>query len=148
MVRRPSAHSLAVSLLSLVLAAASASADITVTGNYVFIDGSKATRVTPYTAKRGRLTMPDGREMIYDTKKGMVTIVDHATKTYWSAPVAEADSIASERLMQMRKELQPLVEQNREAWMKHERFGEVNSFIGARIPAPDLGKFAPPNPLS
>jgi redox-sensitive bicupin YhaK (pirin superfamily) len=40
------------------------------------------------------------------------------------------------------------IRQAREAWMRHERFGEVTSFTGARMPAPDLGKFAPPNPAS
>ena len=36
------------------------------------------------------------------------------------------------------------IRQAREAWMQHERFGEVTSFAGSRIAAPDLGKFAPP----
>ena len=118
MVRRSSPiRPLAVAIVLLAFAAP-VSADITVTGHYVFMDGDTATRSTPYTTKRGRLTLPDGREMIYDTKQARVTMIDHDSKTYWTAPAAEADSIAAQRLLEMRKELQPLVEQNREAWMK------------------------------
>ena len=33
--------------------------------------------------------------------------------------------------------------QAREDWMRHERFGDVKAYSGSRLPAPDLGKFAP-----
>jgi redox-sensitive bicupin YhaK (pirin superfamily) len=36
----------------------------------------------------------------------------------------------------------------REAWMQHERFGDVTAYHGSRLPAPDLTKFAPANPAS
>jgi quercetin 2,3-dioxygenase len=35
------------------------------------------------------------------------------------------------------------IQHAREAWTRHERFGEVSSFVGDRVPAPDLGKFSP-----
>ena len=91
-------------------------ADITVVGRYVFINGDTATRSSAYTSRRSRMTAPDGREFIYDTKSAMVTVIDHKAKTYWKAPIAVADSLASERLMEMRRELKPQLEANRERW--------------------------------
>jgi redox-sensitive bicupin YhaK (pirin superfamily) len=38
--------------------------------------------------------------------------------------------------------------QAREDWMHHQRFGDVKAYRGSRLTAPDLGKFAPPNPAS
>ena len=40
------------------------------------------------------------------------------------------------------------IAQAREDWMKHRRFGNVQAYDGPRLPAPDLMKFAPPNPAS
>jgi quercetin 2,3-dioxygenase len=40
------------------------------------------------------------------------------------------------------------IEQARADWMQHQRFGEVKGYIGSRLPAPDLAKFAPANPGS
>lgn len=40
------------------------------------------------------------------------------------------------------------VSQAREDWMRHRRFGDVKTYNGSRLPAPDLGKFAPANPAS
>ena len=91
-----------------------ADADITVIGRYTFINGDTATRSAPFTNKRGRLTAPDGREFIYDTKSKKVTVIDHQAKTYWSAPIQVADSLAAERLTVMRRELKPEIEANRE----------------------------------
>jgi quercetin 2,3-dioxygenase len=36
----------------------------------------------------------------------------------------------------------------REDWIHHRRFGEVEAYRGARLPAPDLAKLAPANPAS
>jgi quercetin 2,3-dioxygenase len=36
----------------------------------------------------------------------------------------------------------------REDWERHERFGEVKAYRGERLPAPELGGFAAPNPAS
>jgi len=36
----------------------------------------------------------------------------------------------------------------REDWMSHRRFGEVKAYRGARLPAPDLVRLVPANPVS
>ena len=36
----------------------------------------------------------------------------------------------------------------RAAWVEHRHFGEVPAYLGPRLEAPDLGKLAPPNPIS
>lgn len=40
------------------------------------------------------------------------------------------------------------IRQAREDWMQHLRFGEVKTYRGPRLAAPDLTRFAPPNPAS
>jgi redox-sensitive bicupin YhaK (pirin superfamily) len=40
------------------------------------------------------------------------------------------------------------IAQAREDWMQHRRFGDVKAYSETRLPAPDLGKFAPANPAS
>jgi redox-sensitive bicupin YhaK (pirin superfamily) len=40
------------------------------------------------------------------------------------------------------------IAQAREDWAQHRRFGEVRAYNGPRLSAPDLLKFAPPNPAS
>ena len=40
------------------------------------------------------------------------------------------------------------IAQAREDWINRERFGEVKAYRGARLPAPDLAKLAPANPVS
>jgi redox-sensitive bicupin YhaK (pirin superfamily) len=40
------------------------------------------------------------------------------------------------------------IAQAREDWMQHRRFGDVQAYNGPRLSAPDLMKFAPPNPAS
>jgi redox-sensitive bicupin YhaK (pirin superfamily) len=40
------------------------------------------------------------------------------------------------------------IAQAREDWMNEQRFGEVKAYHGSRLPAPDLGKLTPANPVS
>jgi len=40
------------------------------------------------------------------------------------------------------------IAQAREDWMNYRRSGEVKAYRGARLPAPDLTRLAPPNPVS
>jgi redox-sensitive bicupin YhaK (pirin superfamily) len=40
------------------------------------------------------------------------------------------------------------IAQAREDWMSQQRFGEVKGYRGARLPAPDLTRLAPANPVS
>lgn len=40
------------------------------------------------------------------------------------------------------------IAQAREDWISHQRFGEVKAYRGARLPAPDLARLAPANPVS
>lgn len=40
------------------------------------------------------------------------------------------------------------IAQAREDWIAHKRFGEVKAYRGARLPAPELAKLAPANPVS
>ena len=93
-----------------------ASADISVVGHYTFVNGDTATRTAYYSSKRARVTAPDGREFIYDTKAKRVTIIDHAEKRYYTGSLKEADSLASKLLLERRKELKPLIEANQERW--------------------------------
>ena len=40
------------------------------------------------------------------------------------------------------------IAQFREDWEQHRRFGEVPSYVGERLTAPELARIARPNPLS
>jgi hypothetical protein len=68
-------------------------ADITVVGRYTFVNGDTATRSSYFTSRRARLTTPDGREVIFDSKGKHITLIDHRRHVYWDGPLARADSI-------------------------------------------------------
>jgi len=98
-------------LLAFVLALAAgsarpAAADLTVTMHYTLIGGDTLTRDSYYTNKRIRLTGPDGKEFMFNSKTDTVTVIDHATKRYWTGPRALADSLAT-RLIVARREGMP-----------------------------------------
>lgn len=85
----------AVWTLALALAAAApAAADITVITHYTLVTGDTLTRANYYTSKRVRVTAPDGREFMFTAKGDSVTVIDHATRRYWSGPRTLADSLA------------------------------------------------------
>jgi len=87
-----------IALLALVLAAGiarPAAADITVTTRYTLLGGDTLTRDSYYSNKRIRVTGPDGKEFMFNSKTDTVTVIDHATKRYWTGPRALADSIAA-----------------------------------------------------
>jgi hypothetical protein len=70
-----------------------ASADITVVGHYTFVNGDTATRASYFTSRRIRVSTPDGREVIFDSKGMRITLIDHQRRIYWDGPLARADSI-------------------------------------------------------
>lgn len=107
--------------LTLALAAAlssTARADITVVGHYTFVNGDTATRTSYYSRKRVRVTAPDGKEFIFDAHGKKVTIIDHAHRTYWTGPVAVADSLAGLRLAKARADLAPQIEARKDEYLK------------------------------
>ena len=70
-----------------------ARADVTVVGHYTFVDGDTATRSSEFTSQRVRVPTPDGREVIFDSKAGRLTLIDHRRRVYWTGALARADSI-------------------------------------------------------
>jgi hypothetical protein len=75
------------------LAARTALADVTVIGHYTFVSGDTATRSSYFTSRRIRISTPDGREVIFDSKGNRVTLIGHRRRVYWDGPLARADSI-------------------------------------------------------
>ena len=75
------------------LAAGPARADITVIGHYTFADGDTATRASYFTPRRIRVSTPDGREVIFDSKVNRITLIDHRRRVYWDGRLGRADSI-------------------------------------------------------
>ena len=85
---------LRLALLALILLATPALADITVTTHYTLVNGDTLTRNNYYARKQLRVTGPDGKEFLFNAKTDSVTVIDHATKRYWTGPRANADSVA------------------------------------------------------
>lgn len=81
-------------VLFLVACAAPAFADITVITHYTLINGDTLTRPCYYTRTKARVTSPDGREFMFDSKTDSITVIDHKTKQYWAGPRSLADSLA------------------------------------------------------
>lgn len=84
-------------LLTLLLALGAprpAAADLTVVTHYTLVSGDTLTRASYYTRKRVRVTGVDGREYMFNQSTDSVTVIDHATKRYWTGPRALADSLA------------------------------------------------------
>ncbi len=77
-----------------VLFAGPARAELTVIGRYVF-DRETLIRPLYFSTRHVRVSTPDGREVVFDSHTGHVTLVDHAGRVYWSGPLARADSIAA-----------------------------------------------------
>ena len=71
-----------------------AAADLTVTVHYNLVDGDTLTRNSYYTRKRVRVTGVDGKEYMFNKSTDSVTVIDHATKRYWTGPRSQADSLA------------------------------------------------------
>jgi hypothetical protein len=94
-----------------------AAADITVMTRFTLANGDTLTRPTYYSSRRVRLTGVDGKEFMYDSKAGRLTILDHSKKIYWTGPLAQADSIADRMLNAGRKQLAAAAAEDQEAWM-------------------------------
>ena len=105
---------LATSCLGFALPAA---ADITVVSRYTLVNGDTLTRASYYTPRRTRVTAPDGKEFMYDSKTKTLTVINHAKRIYWSGPMARADSIADSILTVSRKQLADIAAADQAAWM-------------------------------
>jgi hypothetical protein len=75
------------------LASRPALADITVIGRYTFMNGDTATRASYFTSRRIRISTPDGREVIFDSKNHRISVIDHRRRVYWDGALARADSV-------------------------------------------------------
>lgn len=78
---------------ALVALARAASADVTIVGRYTFVNGDTTTRASYFSTRRIRVSTPDGREVVFDSKTQRLTLIDPARKVYWMGPLASADSI-------------------------------------------------------
>ena len=67
------------------------------------MNGDTLTRASYYTPNRVRVTAPDGKEFMFHTKTDTITVIDHATKRYWTGPRSLADSVAT-RIMNSNRE--------------------------------------------
>ena len=94
-----------------------AAADVTLLSHYTFISGDTLSRPSYFTSRRSRMTAPDGKEFMYDGKTKTLTIINHAKQTYWSGPLAQADSIADSILTVSRKQLAQVAAADQAAWM-------------------------------
>ncbi|MBI1799447.1 MAG: hypothetical protein HYR73_07135 [Candidatus Eisenbacteria bacterium] len=104
----------AAALLS--LTSVQASAEVTVIGKYTLVGGDTLTRASYYSTRRVRVTAPDGREFVYDSRAKRVLVINHVNRTYWSGSVEEADRVATEILYEQNRKLKPAIEANREKW--------------------------------
>lgn len=95
-----------------------ASADVTVTARYTLVNGDTLTRASYYSGRRCRVTAPDGREFMYDKKGKQLTVINHQAKTFWSGPLARADSLADSIFQESRKEVAKITAQDQEKWME------------------------------
>ena len=86
--------------LFLVALAGPAFADLTVITRYTLVDGDTLVRPCYYTRTKVRVTSPDGKEFMFDSKSDSVTVIDHKTKTYWAGPRSLADSVATKLMAQ------------------------------------------------
>jgi Domain of unknown function (DUF4412) len=94
-----------------------AAADITVVTHYTLVNGDTLTRPSYYSARGSRVTAPDGKEFMYNSRGAKLTVIDHTRKMYWTGPLAKADSIADRILLATRKEVAKVAAQDQEAWL-------------------------------
>jgi len=92
-------------------------ADVTVVARHTLVNGDTLTRPSYYSLSRCRVTGPDGKEFMYESKSKTVTVIDHQRKAYYTAPLAQADSIADQMLLESKKQMAQLAAQDQEAWM-------------------------------
>ena len=93
-----------------------AMADVTVLARYTLVNGDTLTRASYYSSRRVRVTAPDGKEFIYDSKSDQVTVINHPDNVYWTGPLSQADSIATRMLNASRREIGKVATQDLEAW--------------------------------
>jgi len=106
-------------LLTILLAFAAACpafADITVISHYTLIGGDTLTRASYYSARRVRVTAPDGREYMFNSNTDSMTVIDHKTKTYWSGPRTLADSLAKKIMAANREGVPDIATTDPVAW--------------------------------
>ncbi len=99
-----------------VSAAMTVQADVTVITRYTLVNGDTLTRASYYSPKRIRVTAPDGREYMFSAKSDQVTVIDHATRRYWTGSKSQADSIASRMIAANRQEIAAQAAADPVAW--------------------------------
>jgi hypothetical protein len=67
---------------------------------YTLVNGDTLVRPCYYTTTKVRVTSPDGREFLFDSKSDSITVIDHKTLTYWTGPRSLADSVATKLMAQ------------------------------------------------
>ena len=93
-----------------------AAADITVITRYTLVNGDTLTRASYSAPKRARVTAPDGKEFLFNRDNDSVTVINHATRTYWTGPRALADSIAQRMIEKNRAQVAEIATKDPEAW--------------------------------
>jgi len=74
-----------------------------------------------------RVTAPDGREYMFNAKGDTVTVIDHATRRYWTGPRSRADSLASRIMADNREGVPEIAQTDPVAWA--ERIQAFNDSI-------------------
>jgi hypothetical protein len=106
-------------LLTAILLAAAvrpAAAELTVLTHYTFVNGDTLTRASYYTPSRVRVTAPDGKEFLFDSKTDTITVIDHAGKRYWRGPRSLADSMATKIMNANREGVPDIAKSDPVAW--------------------------------
>src|SRR5688572_19334503 len=104
------------SVLALAAAPGPAAADITVVNRWILLNGDTLTRANYFSQKRVRVTAPDGREYMFNAKGDTVTVIDHATRRYWTGPRSRADSLASRIMSDNREGVPEIAQTDPVAW--------------------------------
>jgi hypothetical protein len=104
-----------------------AAADVTVVNRWILLNGDTLTRANYFSQNRVRVTSPDGREYMFSTKGDTVTVIDHATRRYWTGPRSRADSLASRIMADNREGVPEMAQTDPVAWA--ERIQAFNDSI-------------------
>ena len=119
--------SVALMTMAVVASARPARADVTVVYHYTLVDGDTLTRANYYSNRRVRVTAPDGKEYLFDSRTDTITVIDHETKRYWTGPRSLADSVASKIMASHREGVPEIATTDPVAW--GERLAEFNKSI-------------------
>jgi hypothetical protein len=104
------------SVFALAVAPGPAAADVTVVNRWILLNGDTLTRANYFSQKRVRVTAPDGREYMFNAKGDTVTVIDHATRRYWTGPRSRADRLASRIMSDNREGVPEIAQTDPVAW--------------------------------